>query len=428
MKTAITANIVILVALLVYSVNRDLRYQKEGAGDLRNRVVGARLMKAGRDPYFYKWKKGDSYRYLDYTNVNADSVSAITATPFFHRLIFTLAEYPQKAIVYTWFILEYIALIVIIVAGIFICNTPSQKLIALNAGILFTYTHAWQLHMVEGQLYIFVAAVLMLIALLIIRFRPSNNAFIFAAILTVALILIRPIAGVVLVPFVLHLRKYNTYLIATFLFATAYAAFALTNGNERRQWMAYRAGMQYQIVSHQNLPHSFIKVDTPPVLNSLEGLDLYEQRKKALEDPFPNHSENGNVFFVYNTLTKSHMGVAAIYVSYVCTVLLLILLFICMKASPTDRSLVLFAFILYMVTELFTPVHRHQYNSVQWLPLVLLSIPINSRLISIGCLLVFAGIVLNISNTPLIPMRHTIGEYLLLTGLLLAVFKNKPAT
>ena len=64
-KTALLLNLIVLAVLLTHSIYRDIQLEKQYPSDLRNRVVGARLQKDGKDPYFYKWKKEDGFRYID---------------------------------------------------------------------------------------------------------------------------------------------------------------------------------------------------------------------------------------------------------------------------------------------------------------------------------------------------------------------------
>ena len=72
-----------MVFLLALSIYKDVGYSVSMPGDLRNRLVGARMMKDGLSPYFYIWKEGGPIRYYDtYTSPNSN-VSAATATPFF---------------------------------------------------------------------------------------------------------------------------------------------------------------------------------------------------------------------------------------------------------------------------------------------------------------------------------------------------------
>src|SRR6187549_2846741 len=89
-------NYIILLSLLTHCIYRDIQLSKQNTGDLRNRVVGARLQKDGKDPYFYKWKKEDGFRYFDPANQGPLAVSNITATPFFHDLLFPVCNWPQS--------------------------------------------------------------------------------------------------------------------------------------------------------------------------------------------------------------------------------------------------------------------------------------------------------------------------------------------
>ncbi len=55
--------IVGFAAVLAIAVYRDIQADKHNPADLRNRVVGARLITDGKSPYFYKWKAADGIRY-----------------------------------------------------------------------------------------------------------------------------------------------------------------------------------------------------------------------------------------------------------------------------------------------------------------------------------------------------------------------------
>ena len=90
-----------LIALsgLTWCLVRDISLTEQYPGDLRNRVVGARLQLDGQSPYFYHWKAGDSERYYDWNNNSpVAQISNVTATPFFHWLLSPLAHLPQKTI------------------------------------------------------------------------------------------------------------------------------------------------------------------------------------------------------------------------------------------------------------------------------------------------------------------------------------------
>jgi len=78
----------------------------------------------------------------------------------------------------------------------------------------------------------------------------------------------------------------------------------------------------------------------------------------------------------------------------------------------------IFGFCLYMIADLFSPIYRHQYYTVQWIfPLLLAAVnwsPQRKRWY--GVLLI--GLLLSIIHLPFVKMGNTIGEYLILLALL----------
>jgi hypothetical protein len=71
-----------------------------------------------------------------------------------------------------------------------------------------------------------------------------------------------------------------------------------------------------------------------------------------------------------------------------------------------------------MIVEIFNPVYRHEYNIVQWFPLVLTGLLVNKSWKSPENILIFLGLLLSIGNIAWIPMRHTVGEICWLTAIL----------
>src|ERR1700761_611404 len=112
-------NSIFLLAILIAwsaALYRDLTIGALFPLDLRNRIVGARLIHDGISPYFYKWRPGkDSIRYYDSENFDDYKVSSMTASPFFHHVIGPLAELPQSKIQFWWVGIQH-ALLLIMVA------------------------------------------------------------------------------------------------------------------------------------------------------------------------------------------------------------------------------------------------------------------------------------------------------------------------
>jgi hypothetical protein len=161
----------------------------------------------------------------------------------------------------------------------------------------------------------------------------------------------------------------------------------------------------------------------------LEGFDFSTIRSYYRQHPATNHSENGNFFVLYQHIIHRTPPLTALGIIFF-TILagLLTAAFVRRQAQAFSwDSAVLLAMIFFMLADLFSPIHRQQYYTVQWFPLLLFAITVGRNIPAwIQCILI-AGLLLNISNTNLIPIRHTVGEYLWLLSLILVAFaKPRP--
>lgn len=78
-----------------------------------------------------------------------------------------------------------------------------------------------------------------------------------------------------------------------------------------------------------------------------------------------------------------------------------------------------------MINDLFSPIHRYQYYTVQWFCVLLLAAAGYQRQYQAIYVALATGLLLNIINTPYLKMEHTMGEYIWLLALLLLVFRYK---
>ena len=132
-----------ITGTLIWTIRRDLHLIKLTSGDIRNRIVGARLQKDNQSPYFYKWKNGDGIRYYDPGNFNANAVSVSTASPFFHILLYPLAEFRQYTINRIWLALQYLLLAISVFLSLKLTGTVPQKIAVLTAGTGILFTEGW---------------------------------------------------------------------------------------------------------------------------------------------------------------------------------------------------------------------------------------------------------------------------------------------
>ena len=322
-----------------------------------------------------------------------------------------------------WLVLQYVCFVVIVLVALALCNTTLTRLIVLDTAILFLYTEAWMMHIRTGQVYIIIAALFGVIAHLLIK-PKSTWAAIFAAACITLLIFTRPIAIVLLTPFLIYYRQYKKLIIYTLACSSLYIVFYLVNPFEMALWKDYAAGLAEQVKIHQQTGAALQHNDTLKI-TMLEGYDLGKGLK--LSAATPNKSENGNIFHIYYIYLHRHIPLYVLNGLWV-IVMLLCCIFYYRKVKPASintEAAIIFGLTLYMLTEIFSPVHRHQYNTVQWLPIILIAFACMRNYRNLATLFIAIGIILNISNTHLLPMRHTIGEFLLLAGLLVAVYRQK---
>lgn len=413
----------------IFCVWRDIQLEKQYTGDLRNRIVGARLQKDGQLPYFYKWKPQDSLRYYDPQNFDTLKVSNITATPFLHQLLYPLVEKPQRSISGIWLVIEYVLLLVSVLLALTFTRKKKQQFAVAIFTVLFMLTSGWKGHIAAGQYYILIPTLFMLFYYFISRKKFLLHAVI-GGVLLALLVLVRPNTVLFLAPFLLlwnhHARQYK---IAFALAALSFLSFIFVNPDNRARWADFRAGMSEQFKAHQGEP-TLQKNEADPHFTVWEGWDKEQIAKDAAAHPIHFESEHGNLFVIVKYL----IGQPPQWLSAAVTIILLVILsFIFYKKKALNKkpslfSVAIFGCCLYMTSDLCSPFYRFQYNATQWLfPLLLAAAYFHSRYLKIYAVL-FAGLLLNIIEIDAIPFEHTIGEYLILGGSLLLAFSYSPAS
>jgi hypothetical protein len=408
------------VWILAHAIRRDIRYDDEYPGDLRNRIVGARLIEDGRDPYFHKWKKAEGIRYYDPENFLDMKVSATTVSPFFLQLLAPIADWPEAQIVPFWLVLEYLAMAIITVIAVLIARTPAQKQMVLVIALLFLLTNAWKEHINLGQCYIFTP----LIAALFywsMRGKDSLVLAFLAGLFAVCLILYRPNAIFFFLPFVLLIRRYSrNWLIAFCIAPLLLGGWSLVSHSERGLWQKYSMMIDEQIKIHQHIPYQHVVVEADPKYPQWEGINMPLEQLLWDQESDKFYSEQGNVFVIYQ-----HLFGRSLPVSILTAIFLAVtggLLFFFWRSHPLRElsleRITLFGYCLYMLSDLFSPLLRHQYNTLQWIfPLLLIAAVLKpGKWPVIGLLL--AGMLLNIVHIPHVKMQNTMGEYLILLVLL----------
>ena len=427
-KKFLYLNAILLAVLLAHSVYRDIQLSRQYPWDLRNRVVGSRLQKDGKLPYTYYWQSKDGSRYYDASNKNADSFHAsnITASPFFHELLYPICDFSQLAISRIWLCLEYFFLGAMIWMISTLTDDKWKKWILLNVGVLFTATEAWKDQINQGQIYIFVA--FLMAGILVAMIRNKKAGIVLAGILAAAFVLTRPIAIVIFIPLLFYFKNNLLFLTISFFSLALYVIFVLVDPAEKALYKNYFTGMDLQIQIHQNLIGNTGLPNHPkPLRASLEGFEPDKLYQLGKEHPIKIRVEHGNLFLIYYRITSRKIPLPALYALAAVTIVGLSIGFYSKSKQYPMQFIqtLLFGFTLYMIMEIFSPVHRGQYSTVQWFPLVLAGIIILDGWKNKIFALLISGLLLNIVNFQWLVMRHTMGEFCWMAAMLILVYTNQ---
>jgi hypothetical protein len=411
--------------LLTISFIRDLRYEKLYPDDLRNRIVGARLIYDGQSPYFYKWKPEHGMRYYDPANFNNLAISNITASPVLHQLFIPVCNLSQRTVSFIWLLAQYAILISMgLMAWKYAAGYGRHACLLIMA--TFPYTDAWVRHILTGQFYLLIPFFLFIIYVMLAGRRKSWQVLI-AAICAVLIVLIRPFAFLSFIPLVFILPVTRKFILYSFAIGMVYWAFVLISPLQKHIYLDYIKFIKEATRLHQGKPVAR-QVNAPnPGVSTIEGFDIYAIRQSKMRDQIHSRNEHGNFFVLYEKLLHKKLDETWLLVGSLLVTFLIILAFYYGTAAytPTLEQCLLIGFVIYMMLEMFLPTHRHQYNTVQFLfPLMLTGIHLH-RIKPVPAMLVLLGLLLNITNWNIFPMKNTIGELMMLAGFFTAVISWK---
>ncbi|UAY52606.1 glycosyltransferase 87 family protein [Ferruginibacter albus] len=402
--------------------HRDVYLEKCYSSDLRNRIVGARLEEDGVSPYFYKWKISDGMRYYDPATMDNYKFSGITASPFFHHLLYPVANWQQRTISYLWLFMEYVALLITTLIVLSFAKNTIQQYAVLSIAILFLFTEAWKTHIRLGQLYIFIPMLAAIFYWLINKKQKLLHA-VCAGFVCITLILIRPNAILFFLPLAFFFNRFSrNYLVCFFLPVVLLCSYSVINSTERNLWTDYYKNIKMQIANYQGYPVEKVNTDKDPGYATIEGFNMAAVKKLQSSGKCTLYSEDGNFFVVFKAILKKTISLPVMNALCLVCIAVLLVLFIKHKNGIDLLQAALLGYTLMMITDLFSPVYRHQYATVQWLfPVMLITAFVGQR-INWKYFVLFLGIALNIVNIEFIKMEHTIGEYLLLFAVLFFSF------
>jgi hypothetical protein len=417
--TAIT--IVVSVAI------KDFDATKNKYWDLEFRLAGARLLNQGYNPYFLLKKKDN--------NPNVDSIpccnlpkgipiapTSSTAPPFVHYLLIPISYLPLQQAGAIWTGILYLMMLLLTIVAIKSATNSNQVAVVITSSLLFLLTPAWNHQAMAGQIYITMPLLCLLFVYAFSRV-PSIECAVVAGMIAAIIVLIRPNTLVFFPLFIFLQKKWTKKNLISFY--TTIVVICLLVFMPRSQislWKSYQKNLNEQILVHQR-PMPLQNIENKNTLSP--GIKISPKKNKVEN----RDSENGNFFAVYEQFFHKKIPLNILYlltIAGVFSIALVYYLYHRKQNSYTIENISFASYALYMTTDFFSPIYRHQYYTVQWLFPLLLAAALYDKIKKVPLILLAVGLFLNVTTMRFIPMRHTIGEYLFLVAcLLLALSKYK---
>jgi hypothetical protein len=413
---------ILCVSTLCWCLYRDIQREKQGSFDFRNRIVGARLQMDGKSPYFYKWKPEHGLRYYDPLRWDTTYANAITATPFFHHLLYPIANLPQRKINGIWLGVQYGLLICsMLIAFSFTKNISQRRAVAIT-GMICLFTTPWLTLVLYGQIYMLFP----FLCLLFIFFFRRQNGLVYSflsGLTAIAIVLSRPTMLLFFLPFLLLLNKYSLrQLLAFFTPVLILSGYFLLNKTERSFWLDYKKTITAHEKDHLSADHIERNKKYKIVrYTHWEGMDFDAIKKERDNNPVKLKMEFANVKALAYNLFNQKLSGTALSVSFAIVTVLLITFFVLKRwkdPSVDITTAALFGFCLYMISDFFSPIVRTPYYAVQWIFPLLLCASFYEKRNKLFHILLIVGLTLNALDIQQIKMRHTLGEAIILLCLL----------
>ncbi len=361
---------IILISLLIVSLSsfvvslRDIK--QYGGNDLRNKVVGARYLLAGLDPYAIEWSPPSAW-FLDPLR-RYPGISRTTVTPLVLMLYCPFAWLPYHAQRIIWFFLEWLTMILCILVLMRIVRIGVPRFIFLVFSLLFFISgFFWRLHVESGQFYIFLTFILSLAILLDMKQKSIRSA-----ILLGLLPVLRP-TFLIIIPILFLLRRWKT---AGLMALASVVIFTLSLiGSNIQVWNSYFKNILsiQRIVIDKEYGKEKFGLSTK-VSGSVEGVNFFH----ALSNPAVPIS----TIVVIKQIEKVIPSISPAFIlqlnqiAGVCLIIICFLLaFLIGKYSFRKRLMWLFIMAVILNVDYFTPL-RWQYVDVMFLPVIALAAPL----------------------------------------------------
>lgn len=395
---------VLAAAILLSLIIDSSLTRKYGGVDLRDKVVGARSLMAGRSMYFNPWSPGEAERFADPMVPPGAIMTRYTGTPFQALMMAPMGVLSFGSLRLPWLVAQYALLLLAIVLAHRALAEKGWRMELVTGLVLVAVlaSTSWRLHVERGQVYIGFAA---LIAALF--WSLAKERHLLAGVLAAALVLFKPTYAFLLLPLVLRV---NVRLItgAAILLMTCAGVFAIIP-NGLASWGEYLEAMR----AWSAMPG----VGAPPSTNpdaftypaTIEGLS-------NLRDHHAMEFENGSVAAVLIAVAGIELPGLLPWAVYAMVLLGAAIVFRKRIMSLPRVHLLLLGFAAWTALMMLLPTPRFDYQLVHWIaPAMLLLHAWRERPMASNALLAIAG-VLVVGGWSVLPVNILLAEALLLVA------------
>jgi|GEM_PF-2632884 len=400
-----------------------------GMGDMRGRVVGARLIKDGRLPYYYSWYPGDTMRYFGGSIVDSPRrvgvISNLTAPPSILRPMTLFADSDEYKIDWGAFVLFHAFFLVSVLLALRYTQRRRwpQVLLLLLPVML---TDGWIYHFFTSQYYILFGFMLMLVSLLLLRRKEMAAGALFAL-----LFLFRFNTVVFSFPFLLLGWRYRRFFAAGTACVLAYGLFVLASPFEQKLWKEYFAALK----DHQDV-HMGVAPAHPEPLGHIypltvlpeefEGQNYHKLDSLFRKEHIRINFESSNFKMGYEAITGHYPSVIMLQVLLLAAMLLTLLALRLGSGVRKIRDipphkLVITGLFFYFLTNFFSTIATVPYHLPQWLAAGVIFAIYAQRLPRVVPVLFMLGMVANFYILPGFRGKHLLGEMILLLSAFWAI-------
>lgn len=384
---------------------------KYGAIDLRNRVVGTRVLLDGKDPYFFKWDQNTPEEYVDARDFYIDlPVSRLTVPPSVLMLHAPFVYIPYKTQQILWAIMQWILLLLSI---LLLSNTTDsiikKKILWIIGLLIIASSFFWRLHIDKGQIYI----LFVFLISLSYWFAKRKENYIFSGFILGLTASFRPPVILMGIPFLIK-RKWKFIvsglagIIVSFVSSLLIAPFSI--------WKSYFNSMEFHEKFHlliiQPTYGFFNKNVVDGIKNAIFSANL----------PIEDSSIQDMLRIFFNLKTKANILELSLII---CILVLTIFLWRRIDRIKDSLSLFYIGIVFVIISSFFLPAARLSYMNVYWLlPLSLIAVKTGDLklIIKPELILLILGIILN-TTFRVFPKGIIISDYLMLVYFVITLFR-----